>query len=193
MSNRFNFTNSQSQKTISGSISQPQQIMSDQKEEIRKIPGFEEFIKKILDTLQIDPKSINDIIADMDSKFNRSDKYKILNNPKINELLKADEDLKRLEQKLEPYYNDIKDQWNLMMKNLGKLQTFIFLKKIEPSNCGPIINEIITALNTKINTVNEILEENIKSTNNQAGGNIDSFKQKYLKYKSKYLHIKNNI
>ena len=193
MSNRINFTNNQSLKTISGSINKPPKIMSDQKEEIRKIPGFEEFIKRILDTLQIDPKSISDIIADMDSKFNRSDKYKILSNPKINELLKADEDLKKLEQKLEPYYNDIKDQWNLMMKNLGKLQTFIFLKKIEPSNCGPIINEIITALNTKINTVNEILEENIKSTNNQAGGNIDSFKQKYLKYKSKYLHIKNNI
>ena len=179
MSNKF--TNSKYKQTISGQV------------EIPKIPGFEKFIEKILDTLQIDQESINDIIADMDSKFNRSDKYKILNNPKINELLKADEELQKLEAKLEPYYNDIKDQWNLMMKNLGKLQTFIFLKKIEPSNCGPIINEIITALNTKINTVNEILEENIKSANNQTGGNTESFKQKYIKYKLKYLNIKNNI
>lgn len=148
-----------------------------------QITDFETKINLILDALFIkDPNKRKQIIDAM-NKFNDSEKYKLINDTQINELVEKDAELGTLHEKILKNFPDISDQWYKLMENLAKLQTFILLQKIEPTNCQPIISEIINALNNKITTVNNILEEKLNSNT----------QKKYLKYKSKYFHLKNNI
>ena len=154
---------------------------------------FINYTNKILTALDI--PSDSNVLQEM-IKFNDSEKYKIITNEKINNLLEADSKLFELGKRLEnePYYEQIKNQWNLMIKNLAKLQIYIFIKKIDKSNCGPLIEEIVKALDNKISIVNKIMEENIKSIDDENKQIINTTKlnNKYLKYKTKYLQIKNN-
>ena len=78
-----------------------------------------------------------------------------------------------------------------MTTNLGKLQTFILLKQVKPNDCSKFIKKLGDALNNKINFVNEILEQNIM--NETAEIVNKSNKNKYIKYKNKYLNLKKHL
>jgi len=155
------------------------------------ITGFDELVTKITDALHFVGENKIRFETELKNKFeNENDKFKLLQNIDIENLLKADSDLHDLEPKLKPYYDKVKENWESMLYNLGKLQAIIFLKKLEEptNNCGEIVNDITKALDNKINIVNKILEENIKTSQLEK-----QHKQKYLKYKTKYLHLKNKL
>jgi hypothetical protein len=151
---------------------------------------FKDFVKRITTALNIDNTNADKLSNELFTKFGKEDQYKLLTNQDITQLLKADESIKELESKMSPYFKDVQNNWKSLINNLGKLQALIFIKKLEEPtpDCAGIINEIVTALNNKISTVNTILENNIKISEKATQS-----KQKYLKYKSKYLHLKNNM
>ena len=151
---------------------------------------FKNFIKRITGALNFSTTDANNLANDLFKKFGDVDKYKLLTNTDINNLLEADKSVKELEKKMQPYYSDISANWTSLLNNLGRLQALILIKKLEEPvpNCGEIVKDIVNALNNKISTVNNILEANIKVSEK-----ADKNKQKYLKYKSKYLHLKNNM
>jgi hypothetical protein len=153
--------------------------------------SFSDFIKKITTALNISAIDELNLIKSLWSKFGNNKEYKlIINDKQINDLLNADQRIKDLEGKMSPYFKEVEKNWKSLLNNLGKLQALIFIKKLEEPapDCTGIINEIVTALNNKISTVNTILENNIKISEKATQS-----KQKYLKYKSKYLHLKNNM
>ena len=88
------------------------------------------------------------------------------------------------------YKDAIKLSWDKTISTLGKLQGLVILKKISSNDCKPVIETLLAAIDKKISVVNEILEQNITQT---GGNNINTFKNKYLKYKMKYLNLKNNM
>ena len=151
---------------------------------------FKDFVKRITTALNIDSTNAERLSNDLFTKFGDDDKYKLLNNQNITDLLNADQRIKELEVKMSPYFKEVEKNWKSLLNNLGKLQALIFIKKLEEQtpDCAGIINEIVNALNNKISTVNTILENNIKISEKATKS-----KQKYLKYKSKYLHLKNNM
>ena len=104
---------------------------------------------------------------------------------KINELLKNDEEIRNFDTKeLDP---QVSLNFNLLKKNLGKLQILVLLKKFEKSdNTSDILNTFIQILNQKIENVNDIML-------NQTGGsnsNNNNLYNLYYKYKYKYLILK---
>jgi hypothetical protein len=73
----------------------------------------------------------------------------------------------------------------MLKNNLAKLQILILIKKIEKStNMEELLNTIFNALNSKIVSINNILEL-------KGGADIekDIFYDKYIKYKIKYLNL----
>ncbi len=152
---------------------------------------FKNFIKHITDALGVNGDEANRLTEELTTKFDVSDQYRLMDNTHLQKLLEADHKLKTITDKMnKTILTDINDNWQKLLSNMGKLQVLLFIKKLETEkpNCSEILNDIITALNTKIETVNNILEVNIKKTDENT-----NTKQKYLKYKSKYLHLKNNI
>jgi len=90
------------------------------------------------------------------------------------------------------------------LAELAKLQTLILIRK-KPKDCDVLMTSLLSAFKDKISTVNNILVKNLEDekpkekigeimtrgteTSNFIGGNDNKFKQKYFKYKSKYLNL----
>ena len=112
----------------------------------------------------------------------------IITDDNLNRLIEADLDIRALEAAGEPLHDyatnaSTSGAWNAFKKSLGKLQGLAILKRIRAGDCTGTINTIVTALTNKINTVNDILQENLQS----GGGNTqDPYVHKYWKYKFKY-------
>lgn len=155
-----------------------------------KISTFNEYINTIFTALDI---SSNDQIKLREEilKFNDKDKHKIISNDTINvalvELINADIEINKIKKEYE-FFEDIRDGWDNMTKNLAELQTFILLKNINTKKCSKFIKSLKNVLTSKINSVNSILETNIKTKNNEF-----SVAKKYLKYKNKYINLKKEI
>lgn len=107
---------------------------------------------------------------------------------KINDLLEKDElinifgevDLKKELTKI----NFIK-----LKNNLGKLQILVLINNLKKSkNCSDVLNSFMNVFNKKIESVNEILTDNLLQT----GGN-NKYYNKYFKYKKNYLKLKYKI
>jgi uncharacterized protein (DUF3084 family) len=226
---------------------------------------FNSKIDQIFTTLDIDDK--NDVILDkMKLTLPPTTKTKITNNTMIDQLIDADATLiNKIKSLNDSTYNDT---WFPLLKNLGKLQSYILLKsvpdeiqidkqeaeiekknddieeknqeiekknqeiaeknikiaekdkyieekeeeiaeknkiiaekekdieqrdkKLESVNDNKeLIDSIINALTHKIEVVNTLLTQNIRIDN--AKMTADENHNKYLKYKSKYLHVKKNI
>ena len=154
----------------------------------------------ITDKLQLklteeDSKKLIDIIKqkniDKDIKIN--DKLQ----EKINELLDADEDINNFDIYIKS--QDVKDNFNLLKKNLAELQIRVLLKNLEKAeSCDDVINILLKTLNNNISINNKILSDNLnnKTTPNltpKLTSNKNNYKNKYLKYKNKYLKLKNYI
>lgn len=154
---------------------------------------FNEHIDKIVKTNVITADEGTQLKGDMVNLYKDDDKYKFIEdtNGHLDELLVADNKLKEISEELnnDIYQDDTRNSWKSMMNNLGRLQTLIFIKDGRRVNCDEVTKEIIDALDNKIKAVNKVIADNLKQT----GGNIKSYKHKYLKYKSKYLRIKNNM
>ena len=150
------------------------------------IEGFQELLTRITNNLGISLEKQEEIIIKFNEKFNGNDKYQIiqsLKENKIDELLRVDTSINNLKIS----YPDIltnNNRWDSLKDSLGELQALIFIKKLETPkpDCKEIVNTIVSALDNKIKLVNTILEENITTS---------ELRTKYIKYKSKYLHLKN--
>jgi hypothetical protein len=148
-------------------------------------------IKKYINQIELNiGVDLTQLKNDME-KYDNADKLSFIKNtqPKLDTLIQADNELKEISTKLndDVLYGNAKDKWNEMLKNVGKLQALSLINKTP--DCKETTNAIIDALDAKIKAVNEVIEGNLT----QNGGNINSYKHKYLKYKSKYLRIKNNM
>jgi hypothetical protein len=137
--------------------------------------------------------SNNDLIKIINSKGLTIEQKKI--DPfvmnQINNLLNADNNINNFEKNISSL--EVKNNFNLLKQNLGKLQILILLKKLEKSkNCDEIINSLIEALTDKIGHVNKIIDNKLIQ---DGGSNTSNFKyyNKYQKYKIKYLLLKNNL
>jgi hypothetical protein len=146
---------------------------------------------------------------------NISDNKKIL----IEKLLGADDDIRKFETEfIEPGTQTIKDQFSLFKNNIGELQVLVLIKLLEKSkNCDEVINSFLNVINNKVSSVNDILNEQYdskedneevvfleggtKKTINQKGG-ANFYIEKYIftdkdeeiinkVYKEKYLKYKN--
>lgn len=162
-----------------------------------EIQNFSDYITNILAALGIDKDTGNAILNEMQTKFDDKTKYELVNNPdiqsSIQKLITSDQEINNLIQpggELEIYKDAIQSTWNKTIATLGKLQGLVILKKISSNDCKPVIESLLAAIDKKISVVNEILEQNIAQT---GGNNINTFKNKYLKYKMKYLNLKNNM
>ena len=165
-----------------------------------EIPGYSDLIKRIADKLNIADKQ--QFTTEM-KKYDKSNQYSILNNKQLQDaMLSADEafsNLIKVNGALYPYESNIRTNWDNLSNSLGQLQALSILSKISPSDCGPVIDALVKAFDTKIKSVNSILAERnaapISGANAiKKGGYSDLiYKNKYLKYKQKYLQLKNNL
>ena len=151
-------------------------------------------IDNIVDTNVITLDEGIQLKTNMVNLYNDDEKYKFIEATEdlINKLTIADKKLKGISDELgknDIYQPETRNSWKTMMNNLGRLQTLIFIKDGRRVKCDEVTKQIIDALDHKIKAVNEVIADNLKQT----GGNIKSYKHKYLKYKSKYLRIKNNM
>jgi hypothetical protein len=139
-----------------------------------------EFAEKIANNLQIKKEiiinEINDDLLDrnIDSAL----------EGKFTELLQTDINIQIFGSQQE--LND-NDNFIELKNNLGRLQLLVLIKNLNKAeNCADVLNAFMNVMNTKIETINEVLRSNI-----QSGGNQIDYYQKYKKYKKKYTIIKN--
>ena len=139
-----------------------------------------ENLKKIRDDIIIEIASwkINNKIL----TINTIDITKI--NDNLIKLINADKQLANTMNKFKDtdYYSNIQD----LYKSLAELQALTLLKSIKKKEP---IQELIKAIDNKIKTVNSLLKDSLQNKYNQY---IDPYYNKYLKYKQKYLALKNN-
>ena len=109
---------------------------------------------------------------------------------KINELLEIDAKLVQFG------INNItqertKNNFNKLKENLGQLQILILVKKLNDSKgCDDVINTLLTVLNAKFESINNVLVDNLMQT---GGGEDDKYYKKYIKYKIKYLKLSEKL
>jgi hypothetical protein len=138
------------------------------------------------------------------TNFNDDDKYKLIGSlsDDLQTLQEADLKLKELTQSslFAPYKDKIKDKVELMNKELIELQVLSLIQN--KPNCDKVIKELAGILTEKIQKVNIILKNNLASaaaadvptpdTAGLSGGSRkDIYINKYIKYKKKYISLKN--
>ena len=104
--------------------------------------------------LNIDVTQLIDIIKEKEKIIDLN----IINDnllKKIQKLIKTDEDINNFGKTID---DDVKQNFNMLKQNLGKLQLLVLLKNLEKSkNSSDILNSFIKIFNNKINVVNNIL------------------------------------
>jgi len=148
------------------------------------INNIREFANLVADKLQIDPTNLITIIDQKKININEAIDESI--NDKIIGLLKADDDINNFDKYIKT--EKVKENFNLLKKNLAELQVRVILKKLEKvENCDEVINVLLSALNNKLTITNNILESNLQ----KGGSNSEiNYYNKYLKYKNKYNNLK---
>lgn len=149
---------------------------------------IEQIVNALIDNTDRNNELIRNKLIEEFKNYKTNDKLSFIKNTEIHldKLIEADIEIEKLKTQMENKGGYDVESWNKLMEGLSKLQVLSLINKT--ANCKETTDAIITALNEKINRVNEVLEKNL-----QTGGNIKSYKHKYLKYKSKYLRIKNNM
>ena len=201
------------------------------------------YLGRIFEALDI-PSEMRGQLVTAFGKYNNRDKYIFLQSPELQKsfdaLITADNQLKALARgALNPHIEKIRASWNQTLYQLSRLQGLAILQKVNESDCSEVINELLKALNNKLDSVNNIIQSNLEDTAKQpasvpvsssssssaagggggngkpiisfktaanaalasnrkqkyfaVGGSDDLYKAKYLKYKQKYLQIKNNL
>ena len=177
------------------------------------IKVYETYIDDILTVLNItDTDDIKNLKAELN--FSDTTKYELMaafTNPeftnKLTKLKEADKSIIELEAKYEDIFDDkdVKTLWNGLLQKLASLQVYIIIKSIRKSGekCSEIVQAFSSALDKKMSFVNDILSQNIeeqmtpkktetiKISSLKGGTNYISSYYKYIKYKNKYLKLKN--
>ena len=157
------------------------------------IKSFDNYMDSIYSSLGI--KESDELKSEINKKFNDSNKYQIITNPNILARLKGlinfDLEINAIKKNNNSFFEGIEYEWNQMLTNLGKLQTFILLKQIKKNDCDQFIIKLEDALTNKINMVNTIIEENILSETDSIINQNN--RNKYLKYKKKYLSLQQGL
>ena len=151
---------------------------------ITNITNIRDFAILVADKLKIEPSNLITIIDQKKININETIDESI--KDKIIRLLKADDDINNFDKYIKT--EKVKENFNLLKKNLAELQVRVILKKLEKvENCDEVINVLLSALNNKLELTNNILESNL-----QKGGsnNEINYYNKYLKYKNKYNNLK---
>ena len=116
-------------------------------------------------------------------RFNGQQLQMIISNDDLHRLVEADEHIKDLMNN--PEFNAVNPVlFNTFKINLGKLQLYAILRKIQRGNCGEVITALTTALNGKLEIVNEMLEQNLQTGGGQKVD--DPYFHKYWKCRFKY-------
>ena len=154
------------------------------------IDTFDKYIDTVFTALDISPDNQTELKKEI-LKFNDKAKFKLISNKDINkalqELISADDNIKKIKNDYD-FFKDIEIEWKDMTTNLANLQTLILLENIKKQKCSKFIDILKDVLTSKINSVNSILETNIKTKNTEF-----SVAKKYLKYKNKYINLKKDI
>jgi hypothetical protein len=161
--------------------------------------NYDKFIDNIFKSLGIENES-STIKSEL-LNLKNSDKIQIMESTQIQGLIKqlndADTKINKLANgDLQNYVNSNNDKWKGMLLEFGRLQALSILKNVSKSeNCDEKINKIVDAMTEKLSTVNTVLTENLNPTTNKylSSGSEFNYFQKYLKYKNKYLLLKNNF
>jgi trehalose-6-phosphate synthase len=145
-------------------------------------------LKSIASRLNIDENTLLDAVK---GKINNKELNNEITDPdrlmKINELLDVDSKLVEFERN-NILQEQTKENFNKLKQTLGKLQILVLIKKLsESKGCDDVINSLLSVLNTKFESVNNILTLNLIQT----GGTGNKYYKKYIKYKIKYLTYKN--
>ena len=135
--------------------------------------------------------AVKDKINDTELNIEITDQDKLY---KINELLNIDSKFVEFEQK-NILQERTKRNFNKLKQNLGKLQILVLIKKLnESKGCDDIINALLSVLNTKFESVNNILSSELIQTGGiQTGGMNNKYYEKYIKYKTKYLILNSKL
>jgi len=154
---------------------------------------FDTYLDKIFTALGLDD-SMKASIKDEFNALNSSDIIIVhemfddsKNKEQFDKLFEADIDLQNITLRLKPY--NLGDKWLKLLSNLAKLQGYIILNKAQSDNCSELVGAIIAAVDEKISITNQILSSNLKSSSRPIPA--DAVDNKYLKYKNKYLNLKN--
>lgn len=168
-------------------------------DENNNITNFNEYLTQVLSALDIQDDSVKNAFND----FDNTQKYKLMNNTniinKLIELIEADKELTSFWNKNKDYFDEnnqaLKKNWEEMKQHLGKLQGLILLQKIQKQkDCTPVMDGIVSALNKKLNLVNDILTENLKQDQQeeqQQGGGM--YRRKFNKYVKKNIMIQKSF
>jgi hypothetical protein len=154
--------------------------------------GIIELSELIAQRLDIPVEQLTNLITNIltpeeiaKSSENHKDKIDVIMN-----LLKSDTDINDFGNSLKN--QEVKDNFNKLKNNLGKLQVLVLLKKIDKSkNCDDVLNTFIGIINNKVSVVNDIMEKKLVGGGQVGGGrNGKEYIGKYVKYKLKYLRLK---
>lgn len=142
---------------------------------------------KIAEKLNINSQILFKIL---ETKLSQEELNKPIDDPQkiehITRLLNADNDLENFQKE------NIKEEltninFNKLKENIGKLQVLVLIKGLQKTkDCDSVINVLLSALNNKFDSVNNILATDLKQT----GGGTNYY-NKYIKYKLKYLELNN--
>jgi hypothetical protein len=141
--------------------------------------------QNIANKLNIDSNILLNVIK---SNLNETQLNSPITDPEllknINNLINIDGEINDIEQNLKE--NETKNNFNKLKENLGKLQILVLIKNLEKSkSCDSVVKSLLNVLNNKFESVNNILESDLK----QHGGTNENYYNKYLKYKIKYLKL----
>jgi hypothetical protein len=131
-----------------------------------KLPEFDRYIEDLARALGYSDLQIPGL-RDSFQNFNRQDKYKLIQNTEtvVQSLLDVDLKLSSLPNGiLQPYMNEIGENWTAMNDQLAQLQILSLIQKKE--DCQAVIKELLGILNTKIKTVNDVLRANLGQSSN---------------------------
>lgn len=178
------------------------------------------YVNRLGQALGLNQQTIQAITTEF-GRFNDTQRFRIMEatNPLLAQLEQVDNQLKVLIQPgglLHPYAAQIQNSWDAMNDQLARLQVLSLIQRKE--SCDGVIRALLDALNQKIQTVNQILNQNLDQ---QAQGGVaqvpagrimtleeqaqfarnqplnfvqaGGYQEKYLKYKNKYLSLKKMI
>ena len=174
---------------------------------------FSNLVTKIFHELKLTDSKSTDILSNMFNKFSDANKYKII----FNEPLRAKlHELGIMNQAVTSNIpNDIiNNKWVIIQGKMAKLIVLLLVKRIETGDCDAVVSTLIDAFDANIKSINTLIENtliptSLPSTTNKVKKKSDfnnsyrdyttssllkeAAKTKYLKYKMKYLNLKNKI
>jgi len=168
--------------------------MSTSQTNVQFSESFKNYSKRIINAIGFSDESINSQFQSFINQFSDEDKFKLINQTEkyVSSLEQVDKELLLLttgDGSLSKYMNQIQTNWNSMNEQFVQLQILTIIQKKE--DCSGVIKQLLNILGKKIETVNSVLRENLGISESKGGSTNQEYIKKYLKYKNKYLSLKN--